>query len=70
MKLFYKRFTKPSKSDLKRHLKADSGDYSKLMVQVKTLKDTCGKMVPKEMIMYESDPYDALLVLQEKKGRI
>lgn len=27
MKMFYKRFTKSSKSDLKRHLKADSGDY-------------------------------------------
>jgi hypothetical protein len=27
-------------------------------------------MVPKELIMYEEDPYDALLVLQEKTGRI
>jgi len=31
MKLFYKRFTKTSKNDFKRHLKADSGDYEMLM---------------------------------------
>lgn len=70
MKLFYKRFTKPSKYDLKRHLKADNGDYEMLMVQVKILNDNSGKMVPKDMIIYEEDPYDCLLILKEKKGRI
>lgn len=27
-------------------------------------------MTPKEMIIYEQDPYDSLMVLKEKKGRI
>ena len=70
MKLFYKRFTKSSKSDLKRHLKADSGDYKMLMSQVKIIQRSIGKMTSNEMIMYEVDPYDCLLVLKEKKGRI
>ena len=70
MKLFYKRFIKPSKNDLKRHLKADNGDYETLMAQVKILSDNSGKMVPKDMIISEEDPYDCLLILKEKKGRI
>lgn len=70
MKLFYKRFTKPSKNDLKRHLKADSGDFENLMSQVKILSDNSGKMVPKDMIVYELDTYDCLLILKEKRGRI
>lgn len=31
MNLFYKRFNKPSKNDLKRHLKAENGEYEMLM---------------------------------------
>lgn len=27
-------------------------------------------MVPKDMIMFEEDPYDCLIILKEKKGRI
>lgn len=70
MKMFYKRFTKPSKHDFRRHLKADSGDYEMLMTQVKILNNNSGKMVPKDMIMFEEDPYDCLIILKEKKGRI
>lgn len=69
-KVFYKKFTKPSKNDFKRHLKADSGDYEILMMQVKILSNNSGKMVPKDMIIYEADPLDCLLILKEKKSRI
>ena len=31
MNLFYKRFNKPTKNDLKRHLKAENGEYEMLM---------------------------------------
>lgn len=41
-----------------------------LMTQVKILNNNSGKMVPKDMIMFEEDPYDCLIILKEKKGRI
>lgn len=41
-----------------------------LMMQVKILSDNFGKMVPKDMIIYESDPLNCLLILKEKKNRI
>lgn len=55
MTVFYKRFTKASSNDFKRHLKADRGDYEQLMEHTKVLVDMCGKITPKDMLMYEKD---------------
>ena len=53
MKSFYKRFQKPSCNDLKRHLKAENGDFAILMSQVKILVNHSSKMLPKDMIVFE-----------------
>ena len=53
MKSYYKRFQKPTNNDLKRHLKAEIGDFAILMSQVKILVDHSNKMLPKEMIIFE-----------------
>lgn len=40
------------------------------MEHTKILADLCGKIAPKDMIMYEKDVYDCVLAIKEKKGRI
>ena len=70
MNVFYKRFTKASSNDLRRHLKAERGDYEMLMEHTKVLVDACGRVTPKDMILYEEDVYDIVLAIKEKKGRI
>lgn len=70
MKSFYKRYQKPTSNDLKRHLKAENGDFAILMSQVKILVDHSSKMLPKEMIIMESSTVDVQIILKEKKSRI
>ena len=41
-----------------------------MMAQVKILVDHSSKMLPKEMIIFELDPKDSLMILKEKKSRI
>ena len=70
MNVFYKRFTKPSGNDFKRHLRAESGDYENMMQHTKVLLDACGKIAPKDMILHNAEVHDILLIIKEKKGRI
>lgn len=41
-----------------------------LMEHTKVLVDACGRVTPKDMILYEEDVYDIVLAIKEKKGRI